>query len=148
MCDRMCVLCILIFSWHTTGGISPTAAAAASGHSCAPIIQKNVSLACLRHLSCLHCSVSKDKTMMKAAILSILCVDAIAVAVAVAVAAKFSTENGGNEGMRYKDQIERALSGSGDMVSFDDAFWGYDQDRSSSVAWSDYSIIPKECLIL
>ncbi|KAL3816857.1 hypothetical protein ACHAXA_005135 [Cyclostephanos tholiformis] len=86
--------------------------------------------------------------MMKAAILSILCVDAIAVAVAVAVAAKFSTENGGNEGMRYKDQIERALSGSGDMVSFDDAFWGYDQDRSSSVAWSDYSIIPKECLIL
>jgi len=85
--------------------------------------------------------------MMKSALLSILCVDAAAAAAAAAVA-KLETGDVGNKGMRYKDQLERALSGSGDMVSFDDAFWEYDQDQSSSIQWSDYSIIPKSCMIL
>jgi hypothetical protein len=84
----------------------------------------------------------KGTTMMKFALLCILSVD-----VAAAVG-DLATDNVGITGMRYKDQMERALSGSGDMVSFDDAFWEYDQDQSSSIAWNDYSIIPKSCLIL
>ncbi|KAL3765822.1 hypothetical protein ACHAWU_002617 [Discostella pseudostelligera] len=49
----------------------------------------------------------------------------------------------------YKDhhQFERALSGSGDVMSFDDDFWSYDQ-RSMDTYWADYSIMPKKCMIL
>jgi len=78
--------------------------------------------------------------MMRATILSILCGNA--------AAAIFSAGGVENKGMRFKEQIERALSGSGDMVSFDDEFWEWDQEQSTSVAWSDYSLIPKSCMIL
>jgi hypothetical protein len=77
---------------------------------------------------------------MRAAILSILCGNA--------ATAMFSTGGVENKRIRFKYQIERALSGSGDMVSFDDEFWAYAQDQSSTVVWSDYSLIPKSCMIL
>lgn len=44
-------------------------------------------------------------------------------------------------------QFERALSGSGDVMSFDDDFWSYDQG-SMDTYWADYSIMPKKCMIL
>ena len=49
----------------------------------------------------------------------------------------------------YKDhhQFERALSGSGDVMSFDDDFWSYDQG-SMDTYWADYSIMPKKCMLL
>jgi hypothetical protein len=49
----------------------------------------------------------------------------------------------------YKDhhQFERALSGSGDVMSFDDDFWSYDQG-SMDTYWADYSIVPKKCMLL
>lgn len=49
----------------------------------------------------------------------------------------------------YKDQhqFERALSGSGDVMSFDDDFWSYDQG-SMDTYWADYAIVPKKCMIL
>ena len=61
-------------------------------------------------------------------------------------AASFSG-NGAGEGKRvvYKEQFERALSGSGD-ISYDDDFWAYDQG-SMDVVWDDYSIDPKKCMI-
>lgn len=61
-------------------------------------------------------------------------------------AASFSRNSAG-EGKRvvYKEQFERALSGSGD-ISYDDDFWGYDQG-SMDVMWDDYSIDPKKCMI-
>lgn len=51
--------------------------------------------------------------------------------------------------MNYKDQhqFERALSGSGDVMSFDDDFWSYDQG-SMDTYWADYAIVPKKCMIL
>jgi len=52
--------------------------------------------------------------------------------------------------MNYKDshfQYERALSGSGDVMSFDDDFWSYDQG-SMDTYWADYAIMPKKCMIL
>ena len=76
---------------------------------------------------------------MRAAVLSILC--------GSATAAVFSTVGGENKRTRYNEQIERALSGSGD-TSFDDDFWNFAQDRSMDVVWDNYSINPKSCMIL
>jgi hypothetical protein len=76
---------------------------------------------------------------MRAAVLSILC--------GSATAAAFSAGRAENKMMRYNEQIERALSGSGD-ASFDDDFWNYAQDRSMDVEWNNYSINPKSCMIL
>lgn len=53
---------------------------------------------------------------------------------------------GESTGFRYKDQIERDLSGSGDAVSFDDDFWAYN-DGSMQTYWDDYSIKPLKCMI-
>lgn len=57
-----------------------------------------------------------------------------------------SAVTGESTGLRYKDQIERELSGSGDMISFDDDFWAYD-DGSMETYWDDYSIKPLKCMI-
>ncbi|KAL7539422.1 hypothetical protein ACHAXR_009282 [Thalassiosira sp. AJA248-18] len=46
---------------------------------------------------------------------------------------------------RRNHQIERALSGSGD-IEFDDDFWAYDVGDMDTV-WDDYAIEPKQCLI-
>ena len=62
-----------------------------------------------------------------------------------AAAATFT--RGGVETRTYKDQFERALSGSGDMMSFDDDFWSYDVG-SMETYWADYSMMPKKCMIL
>mmetsp|Transcript_3107 Transcript_3107/g.6437 ORF Transcript_3107/g.6437 Transcript_3107/m.6437 type:complete len:375 (-) Transcript_3107:337-1461(-) len=51
----------------------------------------------------------------------------------------------GDDNRIFKEQSERALSGSGDM-SFDDDFWAYDEG-SMDVVWDDYSVEPKTCMI-
>lgn len=50
----------------------------------------------------------------------------------------------GPPGRIFKKQVERELSGSGD-ITFDDDFWAYD-DGSTDVTWDDYSIEPKRCM--
>ena len=45
----------------------------------------------------------------------------------------------------FKEQAERALSGSGD-ISFDDDMWAWDQGDMETV-WDDYSMEPKKCMI-
>ena len=65
---------------------------------------------------------------------------------AFAALAAASAVAGESTGLRYKDQVERALSGSGDMVSFDDDFWNYN-DGSMDTYWDDYSIKPLKCMI-
>jgi hypothetical protein len=73
-----------------------------------------------------------------------------------ATAAALSTRGAADEAANaqtktvvYKDQhqFERALSGSGDVMSFDDDFWSYDQG-SMDTYWADYAIVPKKCMIL
>lgn len=47
-----------------------------------------------------------------------------------------------------QDQMERALSGSGDAISFDDDFWNYDTGDDYSTMWDDYSINPLKCMVM
>lgn len=44
--------------------------------------------------------------------------------------------------------MHRLLSGSGDMISYDDDFWAYNANGvSEDIVWSDYNLKASKCMI-
>ncbi|KAL7547917.1 hypothetical protein ACHAWF_011189 [Thalassiosira exigua] len=82
--------------------------------------------------------------MRATTVLSLSLVGGGAAAVAAASPAPRRTKD--KETFREEHQSERALSGSGDDISYDDDFWAYDVGSMDTV-WDDYAMEPLTCMI-